>query len=94
MSTIEAFHHSAGVDEDGSSQESSLGTSTNVSSTGSPAPSPEKSLHIPQPSSANDVSLPELFGENVAAKVWRVAISWLKGKVSWPTRKGYKLLRC
>ena len=89
MSTIETFQHSAGIDEeDASTQESSLQTSTAVSSTGSPPLSLEKLYQSPNLSSINELSFPQLFGEHVAAKIWRVANSWLEQNVSRPTCEG------
>ena len=88
MSTIETLQHSVGIDEDASSQESSLRTSTSLSSTGSSSPSLEKLFDSPACPSMNESSISELFGEHVAAKVWRVANRWLEQNVSWTTCEG------
>ena len=82
MSTRKSPEYLADIDEDVSSQESSLRTSTAASSSGSPPPLLEKRFRSHWPSPTIECSLPELFGENVAAKIWRVADIWLEQDVS------------
>ena len=81
MATIE-ISRSAIIDmeSDASSGDSAAGTTTTASSASSP-PAIKEFDSVLGPRPRIDLDLAELFSENVAAKIWRVAVSHLEQEV-------------
>ena len=81
------------IDLDASSGDSAATTATTVSSASSP-PATKEHDSILDLGPRIDLELAELFSENVAAKIWRVAASHLEQEVSlfsMPLKFGEKL---
>lgn len=70
------------MDLDASSGYSAAGTTTTISTASSPPAAKEHDLTL-DPGPRIDLEFAEVFSENVAAKIWRVAVSHLEQDVSF-----------